>query len=436
MMKNYNGLFFIFFIVLWANNSMASAQPSVYELYLRALQYDDSYLDATSELNIERLDLKSLRTKLYPSITSSVYRTETQSDTKGPQQSVTSDGRYSSDGFQVNVNQVIYDPALLDQLDSYQLLTHSIKNKIISAQNELLLKVANGYWSLMLAQQAVLEEQKKSELQKILVGLAHEQHSRGLISISELNQLASDNLEQDYQTTLAAINLDVARGDLFQLTLWESQANAITSISCPLADDLDKPAADYLNQAILGNTQLNTWRDELKAYQKERESKKSAYYPKLNLSADYTNTDQTGGSFDGSQTNRTQLKLSLDWPIYLGGQRYFDVKKSAYRLAAQQRKIELFVPKLKQKLKLLSMRLTAGKTNLKKIKLAVKISNQKYQIVLKELQAGSVTQATVLQEGVRVAQLTTKKISACKDQLLNQLEFFKLLGALDAKQLD
>ena len=423
-------------VALTANGSWANSQPSVYELYLRALQYDDSYLDAVSELNIERLDLDSLRTKLYPSITSSVYRTETQSDTKGPQQSVTSDGRYSSDGFQVNVNQVIYDPALLNQLDSYQLLTLSIKNKIISAENDLILKVANGYWSLMLAQQAVLEEKKKSELQKMLLDLANEQHSRGLISISELNQLASDNLEQDYQTTLAAINLDVTRGDLFQLTLWEGQANTITSTSCPLAGDLDKPAADYLNQAILGNTQLNTWRHELNAYQKERDSKKSAYYPKLNLSADYSNTDQTGGSFDGSQTNRTQLKVSLDWPIYLGGQRYVDVKKSTYRLATQQRKIELFVPKLKQKLKLLSMRLKTGKRNLEKIKLAVEISNQKYQITLKELQAGSVTQADVLQEDVRVAQLTTKKISACKDQFLNQLEFFKLLGALDAKRLD
>jgi outer membrane protein len=435
-MINFYNIFLLSILVISVNNSMASTDINIQELYVRALQYDDVYLNAISDLDIERLDLNAQRSGLFPSITSSIYRTEVESKTTGPQQSVTSNGRYTSEGFQVQLTQVVYDKALIKQLESYDYLEGSIKNNIIVAKQDLILRVAGAYWSLMLAEQSLIEEQKKYNLSKLILKQATEKSLRGLISRSELNQVESDELEQSYQKTLAEFDLELARNELFQLTLWEFKGSIQVVSSCPVKREVDVLQNNFLNFALQNNSQLNVLRDELKAYQMEQSSKNSAYLPKVNLTADYSNSDQSGGTFDGSETDRTQVKLSLDWPVYLGGKRYSEAKKANYKLAAHQRKIELYVPKLKHKLFLLMSRLKNGLSNFNNIENAVKIRKQRYKIMKNEKQIGSITELDMLQERLKVEQLTTKYVSACKDQVLNQLEFYKLLGTLSVDQLE
>lgn len=435
MIKFYNVLL-LFVLVFLVNESMASSDVTLQELFVRALQYDDTYLNTISDLNLERLDLNSQRSNLFPSISSSFYRKETESKTTGPQQSVTSDGRYTTDGYQVQLNQVVYDKSLLEQLDSYDFLMNSMKNKALGAKQDLILRLVDAYWSLLLAKQSLVEEQRKHDLSMLLLKQAEKKSLRGLISSSDLNQLISDELEQSYQKKMAEFNLESARNELFQLTLWESKGSIQTVSTCPTLDEVDVPFNGFLDSVLQKNTKLNILRDELKAYEMEQRSKGSAFLPKINLTADYSNSDQSGGTFDGSESDRTEVKISLDWPIYLGGKRYSEAKKANYKLASHQRKIELFIPKLKNKLLFLSGKIKNGVANFKNIESAVEVRSQRYAMMKDEKKLGSITELEVLEEGVRVEQLATKYVAACKDQVLNQLEFYKLLGTLSVDQLE
>jgi outer membrane protein TolC len=206
-------------------------------------------------------------------------------------------------------------------------------------------------------------------------------------------------------------------------------------VQCPILEFPKQYNDDYLDIALVHNQELNLYREELRAFQQERNAKKSAYLPKLNLSVDYSNSDQVGGSFDGSETNRTQAKLSLDWPIYLGGQRSVDVKRSVAQLGAQQRRIELYIPKLQRKLGLILKQIVTRKKSLETIEFAEKQMSKKYRRMMDEVIIGSITKTDAMQVSIDVKKLLSKKVTACKSLVLNQLELMKILGVLDAQQL-
>lgn len=417
---------------------VSSADETLYELYIRGLQYDDSYIQTISQLQIDGLDLSSINSKFFPTISSSIYQIETESTSKGPTQSVTSDGRYSSSGYEIRVNQVIYDQALLNQAESDNLKKNALKYKLQISQQELIMQVVNAYWSVLEALQVLKEEQARHDLYQLLYEQAKNRKAQGIASTNEFNQIESEALEQEYQTDLAINNYELAVSELYQKTLFEYQKednNESDLTQCPVLEFPKPDNEDYLEVALANNQELNLYREELKASQQERKAKRSAYLPTLNLSVDYSNSDQVGGSFDGSETNRTQAKLSLDWPIYLGGQRSVDVKRSVTQLGAQQRKVELYIPKLKRKLDFILKQIEIRKKSLEAIEYSEKQISKKYRRMIDEVAIGSITQKDALQVSVDVKRLLSKKVSACKSLVLNQLELMKILGVLDAQQL-
>ena len=417
---------------------VSSADETLYELYIRGLQYDDSYIQTISQLQIDGLDLSSSNSKFFPTISSSIYQIETESTSKGPTQSVTSDGRYSSSGYEIRVNQVIYDQALLNQAESDRLKKNALAYKLQISQQELIMQVANAYWSVLEALQALKEEQARHDLYQLLYEQAKNRKAQGIASTNEFNQIESEALEQEYQTDLAINNYELAVSELYQKTLFEYQKDDNHESDLTQCNVLHFPKPDnddYLEIALANNQELNLYREELKAFQQERKAKRSAYLPTLNLSVDYSNSDQVGGSFDGSETNRTQAKLSLDWPIYLGGQRSIDVKRSVTQLGAQQRKVELYIPKLKRKLDFILKQIEIREKSLEAIEYSEKQISKKYRRMIDEVAIGSITQTDALQVSVDVKRLLSKKVSACKNLVLNQLELMKILGVLDAQQL-
>jgi outer membrane protein TolC len=200
--------------------STSSADEILYELYMRGLQYDDSYNQVISQLNIDGLDLSSINAKFYPSITSSIYQIETESSSQGPTQSVTSDGRYSSTGYEIRFNQVIYDQELLNQADSYNLKKNALKYKLLVAQQELIIQVADAYWSVLEALQILSEEKARLDLYQILYKQAEKRKAQGIASTNEFNQIESEALEQEYQTDLALSSYEFVVNELYQKTLF------------------------------------------------------------------------------------------------------------------------------------------------------------------------------------------------------------------------
>ncbi|MGK0247952.1 MAG: outer membrane protein [Oleispira sp.] len=418
--------------------STSSADAILHELYMRGLQYDDSYNQVISQLKIDGLDFSSINAKFYPNITSSIYQIETESSSKGPTQSVTSDGRYSSTGYEIRFNQVIYDQELLNQADSYNLKKNALKYKLLVAQQELIIQVADAYWSVLEALHILSEEKSRLDLYQILYEQAKKRKAQGIASTNEFNQIEAEALEQEYQTDLALSSYEFVANELYQKTFFEYQkgdVNNIELVQCPILEFPKQYNDDYLDIALAHNQELNLYREELRAFQQERNAKKAAYLPKLNLSLDYSNSDQVGGSFDGSETNRTQAKLSLDWPIYLGGQRSVDVKRSVAQLGAQQRKVELYIPKLQRKLGLILKQIVTRKKSLDAIEFAEKQISKKYRRMMDEVIIGSITKTDAMQVSIDVKRLLSKKVTACKSLVLNQLELMKILGVLDAQQL-
>jgi outer membrane protein TolC len=405
---------------------------------MRGLQYDDSYNQTLAQINVDGFDLSSIESKYYPSITSSIYQIEAESTSKGRAQTVTQDGRYSSNGYEVKLNQVVYDQELIDQSRSYDTKKQVLKNKLIIAQQDLMIEIADAYWSVKETQQVVYEEEARQQLYKVLYEQAKVHRKQGLASVNDFNQAESEMMEQNYQAELALNEFEFSVNELYQKTLFvyeESKQESAVELQCLALELPQSESESYLDIALTHNPELNLYRDELSAYRQERSAKKSAYWPKVNFSIDTSNSDQVGGSFDGSETQRTEAKLSVDWNIYLGGQRSIDVKKSVAQLAAQQRRIELFTPKLQRKLSLLLRQIKSRKSNLQAINISAKQRTSKYQRMMSEVVIGSTTKSDAMRVGVDVERLLSKNITACKSLILNQLELMKILGVLNAQLL-
>ena len=218
--------------------------------------------------------------------------------------------------------------------ETSQIRSEAARARYNLAQQQLILDVAEGYFNVLRAADALTTAQATETAIGRQYEQAQERFDVGLIAITEVYEARASYDDSKSRRIAAESDLDIAREDLARLTGEYTEQLDNLRQEFPLARPAPANPTEWEKIALGQNWEIQTALLELDASKSTLESRKAGHYPTLDLNASYGETDINGlgpggtGSTAGSggatrsgngTTTEGVISLTLNVPLYLGG---------------------------------------------------------------------------------------------------------------------
>lgn len=335
----------LYFPLLWAWFSLSPVYAfDLTQAWQAAKTYSADYAAAQYGRDAEAEQKHQARAALLPQISANaLYQKQPASLSSNTQ----------SHGWNIQANQVLFDKSRWAQYQQGKLAEQIADVKLINSETELLVKVAQAYFEVLLQQDkllAIRDEKTAYEQQlKQAIALFH----KGAATIVDTHE-AQAGYDAALAKEIATHNqLIIARNHLTDLTGLDVQS--IRALKSGLPNDLLNNRLESYWQD-LAQQHNSEWQLQKFNHQQTVEGIKAAQgnrLPKLNLSGgyqNYHNTQQYGRNEQHYRSKGGTLTLQLTVPLYSGGQINSQVREALAKerqqqelLIATERKVKLAV---------------------------------------------------------------------------------------------
>jgi len=314
-MKTIKQQFLCICIIFIANLSVSSQAAGILEVYRVALESDPVLKQSIAQQKSVKEGTEQTFSLFLPNISASASASERRSTGLS-----SGSDDYSSNNAGISLRQSIYDNANYVSHRISKLNLSSASSNLIAAEQDLIARVTNSYFDVLLAADTV--EFTKSEQTAISRQLeqAKRRYEVGIIAITDVleAQAGYDNstasllqAENDYQISREKLR-DIA-GKYFE-TL--SPVSENMPLIIPTPDNID----DWVKYSLDTNPNLQSI-SYLKQSSKENIAlQRSRHYPTFSLVASHFETDNSGPFTSGSRNGSdSTIGLEASLPIYQGG---------------------------------------------------------------------------------------------------------------------
>ena len=290
----------------------------------RAEQYDATLRSALADYMAAEELFPQSRANLLPDITAGgFYQRNDTSRERSTGDIPDVDSNFTTNGYDVTLNQVIFNKAFWDAMEQSEALVAQAAANYEVAKQELIIRTARAYFNVLGAQDNVAFTRAEKEAIGRQLEQSRERFNVGLIAITDVreSQASYDN---------AVANEIVAMNTL---------RNNIEALRVIIGDPIDElvPLAEkfpllmpepadidqWQSMALDGNLNLKASRYALTAAKENYEGSRAGHYPVLNLRAAHTfdasDGSAFGSAFGGSDNTSNSLAAQLAIPIYQGG---------------------------------------------------------------------------------------------------------------------
>lgn len=414
--------------------SQVTQAETLTELFQQARHNDAQFIQAQAEWLTQRELYPQARSSLLPKVHATASRSEIDSETQGPQSFFSANGEYSTNDISVNLTQPIYDHGTVAGLKSAKASVRSAETRFRAAEQLLLLNLAETYFNAVVAEDSL--RFAKAELKAI------ERQLKGIKQRFEVGSLAETDVKESqaaydlaYAQVIEAENaLRNAREQLYTMT------GSIPAL-LPLKQEfeLTPPVPDEVEHweqtALKQNADLLSAQSDLKARSEEVAFQRAQRYPYLDLIASYTESEQDGGSFDGTEREDTRLTLQLTVPLYSGGAVSSEVRKAKAQRNAAQSTLEFQRRQAQQSARNAYYNIKAAAARARALKQAVISSKASRDATQAGFDAGTRISTDVLDAEREVLRAERDYARARYDYLLNRLRLKQATGTLAAEDL-
>ncbi|MDX8386629.1 MAG: TolC family outer membrane protein [Gallionella sp.] len=310
-----------FALALLAISSTANA-VDLLDIYHTAQSNDPIFASARASLQAGQEKLSQGRSLLMPSVTLNANSTFNDIDTQYQSTTVFSSGtnRYNSNGIGVTLVQPLYRQQNWQVYSQSQLQVAQSEAQFKIAEQELILRVAQAYFDVLIAKDSVLlvEAQKKAISEQL--EQAKRNFEVGSATITDTLEAQARYDLTGAQELAARNSLEIKRRSLQQLI------NKIPQDLKPLGNEF-KPESlqpadmeKWVEDAHANNLQLVIARLGAELADKEVTRNLGGHYPTLDLVANFSKNSSNGGSFGGgADTTNKSIGVQLNMPLYMGG---------------------------------------------------------------------------------------------------------------------
>jgi outer membrane protein len=306
-----------------AASAMSAQAADLLEVYRDARSFDAQYAAARAARDAGLEKLPQGRAGLLPTIGLAANTTwndlEAKARTPG---AATRSAEYNSNGWSVSLSQPLFRWQNWVGYKQGELAAASAEAQLVQAGQDLIVRVAQAYFDVLLAQEtlATAQAQKISTAEQL--ESARRNFEVGTATITDTHEAQARYDLIVAQEIAAANDLAVKRQTLRTLTGKEPESlkglKAGLRIERPQPDDIGK----WVESAEAGNVGVQLAQTAHEIASREIERQRAGHYPTLDLVATHGKS-AAGGSItpgaSGSDSKSSTIGLQLAVPIYAGG---------------------------------------------------------------------------------------------------------------------
>jgi outer membrane protein len=232
--------------------------------------------------------------------------------------------RYNSNGYGVTLVQPLFRQQNWTIYNEAELQLLQTEAQFMLAQQDLVLRVAQAYFDVLIAQDTV----QLAEAQKTAISEQLEQAKR---NFEVGSSTITDTLEAQSRYDLTSAQQIAVQNDLeIKRRALQQLINAMPQDLNPLGKDLTLEAPQppdmekWVEDARLSNPQLANARAAAELAEKEVARNRGGHYPTVDLVANYIQNRSYGSSFGGnlglgSDTTMKNVGVQFNLPLFQGG---------------------------------------------------------------------------------------------------------------------
>ncbi len=407
----------------------AASSYGLQDIYQMALSYDAKIAQAQAQYLADKESIATARGVLLPQV---------QAD--GSYFITDSDNDYADNNarnLSVTLNQSIYDHANWARYEQAKYSSEAADLTLQNAQQDLILRVAQAYFDVLLAQKTLQLSQNKEKADYTQYETAKASAELGLSSRVDVLE-AKSSYDLSKSDTISAQNqLDITLEALANIT-GKTMENIRDHGLKALLPDVDLPKLELdqsklEQQAQAGNLSILTAQTQLGQATEEISVKKAGHLPSVSFQAKYSDTDysdfQAGSTFTDSET--TTYGVNVTMPIFSGGRTSSEVTAAKQRTMAAQEALRDSQQSAKLAVRTQVRNLEQGEKLVRALREAVKSNDAFLESAEEGYRVGLKSMLEVLTARTNQTNAQRNLIEAIHNQVLNHLQLEASLGDLN-----
>ena len=310
------------------------------DVYQMAEQQDPKLQEAKHQLDAQKTQIGQARGQLLPSV-------DLSANEQWNNQKLTVDSSggfafpggtydYSSNGYTLQLTQPLFNmPAFRTYGQSKQVVRQA-QVQYQAAQQNLILRVANAYFNILLAQDELqtAEAQRQALLKQL--DQAKREFQVGTASKVDVDEAQARYDQSDSSVISARNQVQVARRQLAQIVGQPVTSLAGLTGKLPLQSPKPEKMQAWIQSARKNNLSVVAQREGVKIARSNVSIQKGSWYPTLNAVA--FRDRATSNSFGNTRTTTTTnaVGVQLNWNLFSGGTRHYKIKQAAAQLSQSQ----------------------------------------------------------------------------------------------------
>ncbi len=420
-------------LVLAVLAPLAAAAENLLSVYRLAQERDPAWAAARARYaaGIERLPQG--RAGLLPSVGLSAVRTENDQQVVTP--GFDAAQRFSAKSYALTLTQPLLRKENLASFAQGKAEARRAEFELALARQDLILRVADAYFSVLAAQDAHAFARAEKEAVGRLAALTRRQFSVGTATLVDVHEAQAGYDITVAQEIAAANELEVTRERL-RVLLGEVPARLAglrpeQTLEAPRPHDIEVWAqASRDNPAILAQKQT------IESARQELEKGRAGHYPTLDLVAARTFSDSVS-PFTGTRlkTTNNQVGVQLEIPIYQGGGVSSRARELAARYDEARRQLEVLERHTAQQARAQYLAVINGLARVHALEKAHDSRQKALESTLLGYERGLRTSVDVVTAQRELFRTKRDLSQARYDYLLARLRLQATVGQLDEKEL-
>lgn len=361
--------------LLWTPTLFAASD--LLQVYQEALTQDPSLQSAQSAQIAGQEALPQGRALLLPSVSLSANSQYNDIDTQFRSASVFASARrkYNSNGYSVNLSQPLFRAQNFAQYAQAKFSVEQSDALYAAAKQDLIIRVSQGYFDVLLAQYNVTLAQAQKEAIGEQLAQAKRNFEVGTATITDTHD-AQARYDLTVAQEIAAQNdLEIRQNALLQIIGRQPGELVTVRGDVPLVAPEPSSMQAWVEKAVQNNAEMLIARATLQIANEELNKARGGHLPTLDLVASYGESAVGGGTAGGSDQTSRVVGLQLSLPLFQGGATSSAVRQAVANQEKARQDLEVTQRRIAQTARQSYLGVTSGIAQVKALQQAV-ISNQ------------------------------------------------------------
>ncbi|WP_334189827.1 TolC family outer membrane protein [Noviherbaspirillum sp.] len=298
--------------------SLNASADDLLQVYKEALVYDAQIASARAALEAGQEREVQARAGLLPTV--ALSGSYNRSDLNSRSGGISTDRNFNAKGYTLSMSQPLFRLANWETYQQGKLSTAVSEAQFAQAQQDLIVRVAQAYFDVLSAQDALgtVEAQKTAITEQL--ALAKRSFEVGTATITDTHEAQARFDLSLAQEAAARSELEIRRAALQQII--GRQAGALATLRPGVKINAPEPSAiePWVLSAEQQNFNVLSQQLALEIAQREIKRNRATHYPTVDLVASRSYNDQTGTALSptGSVSNNNAVGVQLAIPLFSG----------------------------------------------------------------------------------------------------------------------